>query len=516
MAAGRTALSSAFLLAALAGGGRALAADNPACAALASMTAPGLTIVSATTVSAGRFTPPDGTAAFEAPAFCRIVAKAKPTPKSDITIEIWSPPAGAWNGKFLGVGSNAFRGNIAYPAMADGLRRGYAVAATDTGHVGDDLSFAKGAPEKGEDWAWRSTHLTAQIGKLVVRNHQGRFPTGAYFAGCDTGGHQALTEAQRFPEDYDGIVAGNPAADRVREIIGYLGVWRATHDAQGRALLSHPVLQTVTRAAVVACDGIDGVKDGVIDDPRRCAFDPASLICKPGMIADCLTPAQAEAVKAVHVGVRNPRTGELIFAGWPVGSEGFGPTPANGWSSMVTPAEPRRVEFFRFFLFHDPDWDWRTFDLDRDTGFALDRLPEVSAVDTDLRPFVERGGKLIMYTGWADPILSAYDITNYYEASAKVLGPKAQDSYRLFMAPGVAHCSGGPGPDVFDMLPALEAWVEKDAPPSRVIASRVEAGQIVRTRPLCPYPQVAAWDGKGDTDKAASFACVKPRLKAAS
>jgi feruloyl esterase len=511
-----TVLGSTLALAAAAVGGEARAADGPDCAALASITAPDLKVVSATAIAAGAFKPTADAAGLETPAFCRVVIRATPTPRSEIMIEVWSPPATSWNGKFLGVGSNAFRGPIAYAAMADGLRRGYAVAATDTGHPGDDLNFAKGAPEKGEDWAWRSTHLTAQIGKLVVRNHQGRFPARAYFAGCDTGGHQALMEAQRFPEDYDGIVAGNPAANRVREIIGYLGVWRASHDAQGRALLSHPVLQTVTRAAVAACDGIDGVKDGVIDDPRRCGFDPASLICKPGATADCLTPAQVQAVKAVHAGVRNPRTGELIFAGWPVGSEGFGAAPANGWGSMVTSAEPRRAEFFRSFLFHDPNWDWRTFDLDRDTAFALDRLDYVSAVDTDLRPFVRRGGKLIMYTGWADPILSAYDITNYYEASAKVLGPKAQDAYRLFMAPGVAHCSGGPGPDFFDMLPALEAWVEKNAAPSRVIASRVEAGRAVRTRPLCPYPQVAAWDGKGDTDKAASFACVKPKTGTAS
>jgi feruloyl esterase len=483
-----------------------------ACAELKGLTIPDTEIVSATEVAAGPFTPPAGEGAARSlavPAFCRVVAVARPTPRSSITIEVWVPPAAAWNGKFLGLGANGFQGVVAYPAMAEALRRGYAAAATDTGHVGGELAFAIGEPEKAIDWAYRSTHLAAVFGKLVVRDHYGRWPQHSYFQGCDTGGHQALMEAQRYPDDYDGVVAGNPAANRLNEIIGYLGVWKATRDAEGKSLLPAETLQFVTRAAVAECDPTDGVKDGVIDDPRTCRFDPASLACAPGASSACLTPAQVAAVRAVYAGVRHAGTGELIFAGWPVGSEGFGPG-GGGWGSMVNGPAPRRSEFFNNFVFDDPAWDWRSFDFDKDVDFAREKAGYVSAVDPDLSPFKARGGKLLMYTGWVDPILPAYDIIDYYGAVARAMGgPLAtRDFFRFFLAPGMAHCNGGPGPNVVDMLPALEAWVERGVAPERVVATRPAGDPVQRSRPLCAYPLVARWSGRGDTDEAANFACV--------
>jgi feruloyl esterase len=491
-----------------------LAAASPAraaetCADLARLTMPKVEIVSAADVSAGSFQPPGaGQRPETVPAFCRVSAVARPTPRSEIRIEVWIPPTAAWNDKFLGVGANAFQGTIAYPAMAEALRRGYATAATDTGHTGGELDFAIGEPEKAKDWAWRSTHLTAELGKLVVRNRQGRWPNRSYFQGCDTGGHQALMEAQRFPEDYDGVIAGNPAANRLNEIIGYLGIWRAVHDEAGRALLSNETLQLVTRAAVASCDEIDGVKDGVIDDPRACAFKPSSLTCREGAPAACLTPAQAAAVEKVYAGVRHARTGALIWAGYPIGSE-------SGWGSMVNGPAPRRSEFFSNFVFHDPRWDWKSFDFARDVDYAEAVAGYVSAVETDLRPFKARGGKLLMYTGWTDPILTAHDVIGYYDAVTRRMGGPAatEDFFRFFLAPGMSHCSGGPGPNVVDMLPALEAWVERGVAPTRVVATRPTGDPVQRSRPLCAFPLAARWSGRGDTDRAENFECrpARPR-----
>jgi feruloyl esterase len=485
------------------------------CSSLAALTIRDVRITSATLVPAGPFAIPGArpeTAPLTVPAFCRVVAVAAPTGDSVINFETWIPEAGLWNGKFQGVGTGGFQGAISYRDLAAGVRRGYATVSTDAGHTGDDLIFGKGHPEKIVDWAYRSIHMMTEAGKLIVRNNRGRFPDRAYFNGCATGGHQAMMEVQRFPFDYDGVVAGNPAADRTNEIIGYLWAWLATHKEDGTNLVPVAKLQLITRSAVAACDLLDGVKDGVIDDPRRCKFDPASLLCTAGDSATCLTAPQIEAVRKVYAGPRNPRTGDQIFPGWPLGSEGYGGGPGDGWGNFIDSTEPRRVGFFPYFVFDNPSWDWRTLDWDRDVAFTTARMGFINATAHDLSAFRSRGGKIVMHTGWVDPILPAPDVIKYYEEVVSASGgpAKTREFLRLFMAPGMGHCSGGPGPDTFDALEALERWVEKGLAPERIIATRMKGSAVERTRPLCVYPQVARWKGTGSTDEAANFACVDP------
>jgi feruloyl esterase len=272
-------------------------------------------------------------------------------------------------------------------------------------------------------------------------------------------------------------------------------------------------LPLITKAAVAACDALDGVTDGVLDDPRRCTFDPAALACRGAADASCLTAPELDAVKKVYAGARNARTGTLIFPGWPLGSEGYGEGPGAGWrGSVLDLREPRRVDFFKYFVFNDPNWDWRTFDWDRDVDYTDARMGFLNATSPDLRAFQSRGGKLLMHTGWVDPILPAADVIHYYEQVEKTMGGAAQTQrfFRLFMAPGMAHCNGGPGPNVVDALPSSEEWVEHGVAPDRLIASRIVGGATDRTRPLCPYPQVARWKGTGSTDVAANFVCGAP------
>ena len=479
---------------------------------LAALTVPTVTIKSATAIAAGPFTPSgSGTVAMTLPAFCRVEATARPTSDSEIKFEVWIPPAEAWNGKLEGVGNGGYSGAIGYAAMAAGLRRGYAVASTDTGHAGDDMKFGQGHPEKVIDWAYRSIHVMTETSKLVVRVAQGKFADHAYFVGCSSGGHQALSEAQRYPDDYDGISAGDPANNRIRQTFAFLHSWIATHGTDGRPIIPDTKLSLLTKAAVEACDGLDGLRDGIIDDPRRCHFDPVKLLCKTGDEATCLTAAQVEAAKRIYEGVKNPRTGEQIFTGWPRGSEGFGESAGQSWRAYIMdPPEPMRIGFFKYFLFHDPNWDPRTIDWDRDLAYAEQKMPFMSAVERDLSPFKKRGGKLLMYTGWSDPVVPPQDTVAYYEAVVKTMGglDKTREFYRFFLAPGMGHCGGGPGPNQFDHLTALEQWVEKGVAPDKMIASHAVNGKVDRTRPLCPYPQVARWKGTGTTDDAANFACV--------
>jgi tannase/feruloyl esterase len=483
-----------------------------ACANLAALTMPGISVRSATPVAAGAFTPPGTRQEMTLPAFCRVEAVARPTGDSEIKFEVWIPPADAWNGKFEGVGNGGYSGAIGYPAMGTALRRGYATASTDTGHAGDDMKFGQGHPEKIVDWAHRAVHVMTEASKLIVRDHTGRFPEHSYFDGCSSGGHQALSEAQRYPDDYDGIVAGDPAHNRIRQTFAFLHSWIVTHHKDGAPIVPAAKLATLTKAVVEACDGLDGVRDGIIDDPRRCHFDPGRLQCRSGADdASCLTAPQVEATRRMYEGLKNPRTGEQIFTGWPRGSESFGDNAIQSWRQYVLdPTEPMRVGFFRYFLFHDPNWDWRTIDWDRDLAYAEQKLPFMSAVDRDLSAFKKRGGKLLMYTGWADPVVPPQDTVAYYDGVVKTMGglEKTREFYRFFLVPGMGHCSGGPGPNQFDRLAALEQWVEKGVAPEKLVATHSTNGKVDRTRPLCLYPQVARWKGTGSTDDAANFMCV--------
>ncbi len=440
------------------------------------------------------------------PAFCRLAAVATPTSDSRIGIEVWIPAGEAWNGKLLGTANGGFSGAIAFAAMAAGLTRGYATVGTDTGHSGDELEFGRGHPEKIVDWAYRSVHVMTELAKLVVRDYRGRFPDRSYFEGCSTGGQQALSEAQRFPRDYDGIIAGDPGHNRTRLILGFLWSWIAVHTSDGRPVLPPATLSLLTKAAIAACDASDGLKDGLVDDPRSCRFDPSSLTCRGAQSESCLTEGQVVAVKKVYDGARNPRTGEQIFPGWARGSE-------QGWGTYIlNPSEPMRIGFFRYFTFHDPKWDWRTFDWDRDVAFVDEQVPFLSATSRDLRAFKSNRGKLIMYTGWADPVVPPQDTVTYYEDVVKAMGGsrETQTFFRFFPVPGMGHCTGGPGPSSFDALSALERWSEHDVAPEQLIASHSSNGAVDRTRPLCAYPKVARYRGTGSVDAAASFACVEP------
>jgi feruloyl esterase len=484
------------------------------CQELATLTIPGVTINGASEIASGSFTPPGSKISLIVPAFCRVEATARPTNDSEIKIEVWIPAVDGWNGRFQGVGNGGYQGSISYAAMATALRRGYATASTDTGHTGDDVIFGKDHPEKVIDFGWRAIHLMTDTAKLVVRNAMGRFADKSYFVGCSSGGHQAMSEAQRFPDDYDGIVAGAPANNRIRQTFGFSWSWSATHRADGTPILDQASLASVTRAVVAACDARDGLKDGLVEDPRKCTFDPATLACGNSTNGSpCLTKEQVDAVKKVYDGAKNPRTGEQIFTGWPRGSEGFGDSAIQSWGQYITtPKEASRIGVFRYFLFHDSNWKLSSLDYDRDLAYAEERIPHLAAVDPDLSPFKKSGGKLIMYAGWMDPVVPPQDNVAYYEAVARKMGgyDKTRDFFRLFVAPGMGHCAGGPGPSQFDALGALEQWVEKGIAPDTLIASHSTAGKVDRTRPLCPYPQVARYKGAGSIDEAASFACVAP------
>lgn len=489
------------------------AAGGTPCAKLTEMAIPNVTVTEAKELPAAQLEVPGG-ARVAVPAFCRVWAVARPVADSEIHMEFWLPERAAWNGKFLGTGNGGYSSALSYAAMANALRLGYATAGHDTGHTGTDMRFGLGHPEKVADYAYRAVHTMTTTAKLLVRTHIGRHAERSYFSSCSAGGHQAMSEVQRYPEDYDGVIAGAPANNRVRQTFAFLWSWLSMHDAGGAPLLGLDELKLVTKAVVASCDAADGLKDGLVEDPRRCAFDPAQLACKPGQAAgQCLKPAQVEGMKKVYTGLRNPQTGEQLFTGWPKGSEAFGDAPGQGWRGyLLDPKEPMRIEALRYFLFHDPNWDWRTIEWNRDMAFAERELAYLSATQTDLGRFARRGGKLILYAGWADPIVPPGDTIQYYEAVTRAMGgpQKTQEFARLFVAPGMGHCSGGPGPNTFDALTALDQWVTKGKAPEQIVASHETNGKVDRTRPLCPYPQVARYKGAGSVDEAANFRCVQP------
>jgi feruloyl esterase len=488
-------------------------ASAATCESLRSLSLPNVTITQATIVGAGQFSPPGSggkipPAAAKLPGFCRVAATLTPTRDSDIKIEVWMPSEG-WNGKFLGVGNGGWAGSISYPAMSESLVRGYAVASTDTGHAGGggDASFALGHPEKLIDFGYRAVHEMTAAAKAFVRAFYEAAPRFSYWNGCSTGGKQGLTEAQRFPADYDGIVAGAPANNWTRLMTGLMWAGRATlSDSASR--IPADKFAVLNRAALNACDAEDGVTDGVIENPRSCRFDPQVVACTNGSDgAECLTAAQVDAARKIYGPAMNPRTGEALYPGLPPGSE-------PGWSAAAGGPAPFAIpdSHFKYVVFADPKWDFRTLDFDRDIARA-ERVDNgiLTAVNPDLSAFANRGGKLLMYHGWNDQLITAHNSVNYYESVRSELGPARTDAtVRLFMAPGMAHCSGGPGPNQADWLAVLEQWVETGVAPTRIIASRSANGVVVRARPLCAYPQVARYTGKGSTNEAANFSCVAP------
>lgn len=481
------------------------------CDQLASLRLAGGAITSARQVAAGAFTSPGGgagadTAYRRLPEFCRVAATLTPSADSDIKIEVWLPAAG-WNRKYQAVGNGGWAGSISYAAMASALERGYATSSTDTGHTGASASFALGHPEKLIDYAYRSEHEMAVASKAIVRAYYGADPAWSYFNGCSTGGRQALVEAERYPADFDGIIAG--AAANPKAGLDSWRLWMAQAMLKSQESFippsKHPMIH---QAVLAACDSLDGVTDGLLENPLQCRFDPKVLACQGPDAPGCLTPAQVEAATVVMSPATDRKTGTLIFPGFAPGTE-------LGWSRLLGGPAPydTAVDQFKYVVFADPKWDWRTFELERDMAASQAAANGVLAgVNPDLSAFARRGGKLLTYHGWADPSIAPEASINFYKSALAATTPSSQSPewLRLFMVPGMGHCSGGAGPDTFDKVSALEAWVERGQAPSRIVASRIVDGKVERTRPLCAYPQVARYTGSGSLDEAANFTCQAP------
>ncbi len=444
------------------------------------------------------------------PAFCRVVGHVAPAPDSNIGFEVWLPMQG-WNGKLTAAGNDGYGGEIPLASMASQLAAGYAAAGTDTGHTGgpDDASFALNHPQRVVDFGYRAVHELAAKAKAISVAFYGSPPRRAYWYGCATGGRQGLMAAQRFPTDFDGIVAGGPA--------NYMSRLQARHVVDAQAIDKAPghlippeKLPMLHRAVLDECDASDGVKDAVIEDPLRCRFDPASLRCADADAQNCLTSAQLAGAQMLYRPMINPLTQVWLFPGLSPGSE-LGWARAN--SAMRAQPSPLATGFFAFIVFNSKHWDYRKFDITRDMTTAEVEVGDtLDAIDPNLTPYFDHGGKLLQYQGWADPVVPPLNSINYYERVRAVVDDANLDRYyRLFMVPGMGQCGGGTGPNRFDALQALDGWVETGRPPEQIIASRLNgADGVVRTRPLCPYPEIAVYDGGGSVDAADSFSCGAP------
>jgi len=471
--------------------------NGNACSRLQSTPIPGVTVAATELVPRGRYTLPDmsntATAAIDLPEYCRVTATARPTPDSAIEIEVWLPVID-WNGKLLGTGNVNWCGGVNPLQMALGLREHYATAGTDRGHKGCAPEPTLATAARMEDFGFRAVHVMTTTAKTLTSTYYGRPPAHAYFVGGSSGGGEALMEAQRYPEDYDGIVAGAPTNNWVRAMAA--GLW----SAQVATALTRPKIQLLNRAVLAACDSIDQI--GALDDPRQCTYDPEALRCPTNEDADsCLTPPQVEAAKKLYAGPTDPRTGLLIYPGFERGSELGWPVdgPNRHWAT-----------YFGLLVHEDATWDWHGFELARDLALADQKHHRLlDAIDPNLQPFASRGGKLILYHGWNDSVLPPRNTINYYESVKAMMGRDADGVIRLFMMPRVAH-GVGRGPDQLNALAALERWVEDAIAPDRILAQHVTGTFVTMERPLCPYPQVARWKGTGSRNDAANFECTLP------
>ena len=502
------------------------------CANLARMSLPNLTLTTAQAVPAGGFSPPYGRPVDKLPAFCRLAGVIRPTSDSEIHFEVWLPASG-WNGKFLGVGNGGFAGSINYFALADDLRRGYATAATDTGHQGEseDASWAYKHPEKVVDFGYRALHVTAENAKAIIQAFYSSPARHSYFDSCSDGGREALMEAQRFPDDFDGILAGAPANFWTHLLANGLAMIQSLYGRDPAAYIPSTKLPAIQSAALAACDAQDGVKDGIISDPLRCHFDPSVLLCKGEDSRDCLTAPQVATLKNLYAGAQDSH-GKQIFPGYVPGAED-GP---NGWTAWITGSGPGKASgpayaenYFRYMVFQDPAWNVLSANVDAAEAAADQKTAAIlNSIDPDLGRFRNRGGKLILYHGWNDPAISPLNTINYYNSVVAKMGAQNADSFmRLYMVPGMQHCFPGPGPNAFGQFGRitakgkpygvyddLEQWVEKDVKPGDIIATKYlnddPSKAVQMTRPLCPYPQVAKYKGVGDTNDAANFSCQAP------
>lgn len=457
------------------------------------------------------------------PRFCQVDGHVA-TPGNTVNFRLGLPER--WNGKYYFSGVGGLGGR--FGRLNAGLERGYATASTDTGHDDDDEDWAQDRA-KQIDYGYRGTHVTAVAGKALTSSFYERQVERAYFNGCSNGGRQALMEVQRFPSDFDGVIAGDPAT--------------GTPMQAGRALVFQKMLQSratylpiekvnmLAEATLAFCDAADGLKDGLVSAPRKCKFKPETLRCKGGDFPTCLTEPQLAVVQQIYNGAKLAN-GETYAYGFPLGHEDgrtgwqqwtIGANPpteaADGTLNFVGRARPSGFrlseENFKFLALqdnNDPTFSWRTFTLDRDLPRMKYMSEILSPLDTDIRPFREAGGKLLLYHGLADPAISAYGTEDYYNKVARIVGGQdvAASFANLYLVPGMHHCSGGPGPNQFDMLTVLERWVEQGVAPGAVEATHKTDDVVDRTRPLCPYPQVARYTGSGSIDEAKNFRCQRP------
>lgn len=485
---------------------------NMPCEQLGSVTLERATITSATAVAAGVFTPPAraGSPPPQAgaplprpvPAHCRVTMVLKPTPDSNINVELWLPTEN-WNGKFLAVGNGGWAGAIqGYDDMQEGLRRGYATAGTDTGHSeadGQAGMFALGHPEKIVDFAYRALHDMTVKSKKLIDVLYAKPLDYSYYKGCSTGGRMGVMAAQRYPGDYDGIIAGALANRHIH--MHTAGAYR------GMQLALHPELQVSEAKAKLVNDAVmkkcDTLNEGFLNNPRQCTFDFATLACKAGAkdSASCLTPGELTSVQTYYGGLKNKK-GELIFSGQALG------VPLPTLTAANTPPNPFAFDSIRILGFQNANYDWHDFDLDRDLPKIDAAAGFVDATNPDLRAFKAAGGKLLLYAGWRDTGITPENTVLYYESVRKELGPEQGDWMRMFLEPGMGHCRGGPGINTFDSLTALEQWREKDKAPAEILGSNRETGA---SRPLCPYPQAAEYKGSGDLKDAGNWRCTAPK-----
>jgi len=520
----------------------ASARTKPACENLKDLQFPDASILSAESVAAGPFALPPGMPAksVDVPAFCRVRGEIKPSPDSHILFEVWMPTA-EWNGKFEQMGNGGLAGSINLFTLASAMKKGYATAGTDDGHQAApvDASWALGHPEKVKDFGYRAVHETSAKAKKIIETFYQKSPSYSYFNGCSEGGREALMEAQRYPNDFNGILAGAPAHKWTDLMFDF--AWNAQALDGPAKFISQPKRRAVREAALAACGEQDGVKDVFIKDPLRCHFDPSVIACKGEDSDNCLTPEQIEALKKIYAGPRNSRTGQQISPGYEPGAEDTAGIPGISFASYVFGLAPGASldaifssAFFGGFVFDNPNWKFSDFNFDKDVATTEEKVGSLlNARNPDLTAFRAHGGKLLQYHGWNDGSPSPHHSVDYYDDVIKKIGSLSQteDFYRLFMVPGMMHCGAGPGPNLFgnmmdfvaandvdhNIYAALERWVEQGVAPDRIIAKKYQdddpAKGVEMTRPLCPYPQVAKWSGKGATSEAQNWSCQAPSAK---
>lgn len=511
------------------------------CDRLVDLKLDGAKILSASMIPATDLPPSKSFGGAHVAEHCEVKGLATPTSDSEINFLIWLPPASNWNGKYVQEGSGGWGGTINAHALIAPLSRGYAAAVTNDGHNGGPGGrFVLGHPEKLIDFGYRAIHETSRQARAVIAAFYGGAIQQAYFVGCSDGGREALMQAERFPEDFNGIVVGAPANHWTHQFAGFVWNERAVFQS-GQSILPASKLPLLQKASLKACDALDGLRDGIIDDPRKCHFDPSVLLCQGVEKPDCLTVAQAAAVKKIYEGPKDSTTGKQIYPGYEPGLEADPST----WNSWIL--EHRQADFgnsnFADAVYENPNWDWRTSNLHDDLREADKKVaPVVNAYNPDLRTFRDHGGKMIEYQGWGDTAVAPLDAIDFYNDVRRFMmnhpdprfkGSSAsiEDFYRLFMVPAMSHCWGGTGPSSFgneelpppglpqnpdsDVVLALDRWVVEGVAPDHIVARKMpKAGAEAATqeqpmsRPLCPYPQVARYKGKGSTNDASNFACV--------